>query len=86
MYIVADCPDRFPPPLLFQDSFDCEANHDYDNADDDDDIDNNDYGDYDDGDAYGDGDNDGVGRGGSLVDSSPFVRRIVGLNHALAAT
>src|SRR6218665_1663479 len=27
-----------------------------------------------------------VGRGGSLVDSAPFVRRIAGSNHALAAT
>ena len=27
-----------------------------------------------------------AGRGGSLVDSSPFVRRVVGLNPALAAT
>ena len=27
-----------------------------------------------------------VGRGGSLVDSSPFVQRVMGLNPALVAT
>ena len=40
----------------------------------------------DDADDCSDDDHDDFGRGGSLVDSAPFVRRVAGSNPALAAT